>query len=63
MYMYKCALIILPQAHARKKLEAEEEIRRVRASAVKVRVIYMGLYTCACKCKLYCTYVEERHYT
>ncbi len=27
---------VIVQAHARKKMEAEEEIRRVRASAVKV---------------------------
>jgi len=32
---------IPPQTHARKKLEAEEEIRRVRASAVKVYTLYI----------------------
>ena len=32
-YVHGCIIV---QAHARKKMEAEEEIRRVRASAVKV---------------------------
>ena len=32
------------QAHARKKLEAEEEIRRVRASAVKVSSVTLLLF-------------------
>jgi len=38
------------QVHARKNLEAEEEIRRVRASAVKVGFSIIGYYCSYLQC-------------